>query len=181
MSADHQADGSVSGEVGSDLPEATPEQLARQALVRVKDAAQRRGAKPTSPGRGVDRGGRPVKARPGDPELVGATIGDLLAQRGWNQRVTIASLFARWPELVGNQLAEHCRPRSYDEGRLHVTADSTVWATHLRALAPDLLRRLADELGPNVVQDVRITGPTAPSWRHGPRHVRGRGPRDTYG
>ncbi|MQA04338.1 MAG: DUF721 domain-containing protein [Streptosporangiales bacterium] len=158
-----------------------PEQLAREALVRVKEAAQRRGARPGSAGGSRDRGQAPAKARPGDPELVGATIGDLLAQRGWNQRVTIASLFARWPELVGAQLAEHCRPRSYDEGKLHVTADSTVWATHLRALAPRLLERLAEELGPNIVQDVRITGPTAPSWRHGPRHVRGRGPRDTYG
>ena len=28
---------------------------------------------------------------------------------------------------------------------------------------------------------VAITGPVAPSWRKGGRHVKGRGPRDTYG
>lgn len=168
------------GQVPAD-DQVPPEELAREALNRVKEAAQRRGASPVSGTSTGTRAQRPAKARPGDPELVGTVISDLLAQRGWGERVTIASLFARWDELVGAQVAEHCRPRSYDEGRLHVTADSTVWATHLRALAPELLRRLAEELGPDVVRDVRITGPTAPSWRRGPRHVRGRGPRDTYG
>lgn len=159
---------------------ASPEELAREALTRAKEAAARRGARPGGDA-GGRRGGAPARTRPGDPELVGAAIDDLLAQRGWQQRITVATLFARWGALVGEQLAEHCRPRSYDEGRLHVTADSTSWATHLRALAPELLRRLAEELGQNVVTEVRITGPTAPSWRHGPRHIRGRGPRDTYG
>lgn len=160
--------------------EPAPAELAREALARVKDAAQRRGAQPgsTSTRRSRDA---PRRVKPGDPELVGSTIADLMAQRGWDARATVASIFARWADLVGAQVAEHCQPRSYDEGQLHVTADSTVWATHLRALTPELLRRLGEELGPDVVRDVRITGPTAPSWRHGPRHVRGRGPRDTYG
>lgn len=157
-----------------------PADLARAALNRVKDVALRRGATPGS-GSGRSRRPEPRKVRPGDPELVGSTIDELMTQRGWDERATIGALFGRWPDLVGSQLAEHCRPRSYDEGRLHVTADSTAWATHLRALAPELLRRLGEELGADVVRDVRITGPTAPSWRHGPRHVRGRGPRDTYG
>lgn len=168
-------------ERATDAPgETPPEDLAREALNRVKDAAQRRGGQPGSGG-GRRARGVPRRVKPGDPELVGSTIDDLMAQRGWGARATIAALFARWADLVGPQVADHCQPRSYDEGKLHVTADSTVWATHLRALTPELLRRLSEELGPDVVQDVRITGPTAPSWRRGPRYVRGRGPRDTYG
>jgi len=31
------------------------------------------------------------------------------------------------------------------------------------------------------VQRLRVHGPTAPDWRHGPLRVTGRGPRDTYG
>lgn len=158
-----------------------PAELARAALNRAKDAAQRRGAVPGSSSRGRRRDAPAPRTRPGDPELVGRTIDDLLTERGWDQRATVAALFGRWPDLVGEQLAEHCAPRSYEDGRLHVTADSTAWATHLRALAPELVRRLTEELGAGVVRDVHITGPTAPSWRRGPRHVRGRGPRDTYG
>ena len=32
-----------------------------------------------------------------------------------------------------------------------------------------------------VVSEIRFVGPTAPSWKKGPRSVPGRGPRDTYG
>ena len=35
--------------------------------------------------------------------------------------------------------------------------------------------------GDGVVTVLKISGPTAPSWRKGPRHISGRGPRDTYG
>jgi predicted nucleic acid-binding Zn ribbon protein len=62
-----------------------------------------------------------------------------------------------------------------------VQADSTAWATQLRLLQRQLLGRLAAGLGDGVVTRMRIHGPTAPSWRRGPRHVSGRGPRDTYG
>jgi predicted nucleic acid-binding Zn ribbon protein len=44
-----------------------------------------------------------------------------------------------------------------------------------------LLATIAAAVGDKVVTSLRITGPTAPSWRKGPRHVSGRGPRDTYG
>ena len=38
-----------------------------------------------------------------------------------------------------------------------------------------------DELGPGTVRDITVLGPAAPSWKHGKLHVKGRGPRDTYG
>ncbi|EBV8528738.1 DUF721 domain-containing protein, partial [Streptococcus agalactiae] len=39
-----------------------------------------------------------------------------------------------------------------------------------------------EALGPGVVTRIEVAGPQAPSWRKGPRTVRGgRGPRDTYG
>ena len=36
-------------------------------------------------------------------------------------------------------------------------------------------------LGDDVVKQVQVRGPAAPSWRRGARRVSGRGPRDTYG
>lgn len=156
-----------------------PRELARAALERVKETAERRGAVPGSAARWPAT--RPTRARPGDPEPIGASVRDLLTERGWNARATVATLFGRWADLVGSQVADHCHPTTYEEGRLQIEADSTAWATHLRALTPQLMHRLEEELGAGVVRQVRIAGPTAPTWRHGPRHVRGRGPRDTYG
>jgi predicted nucleic acid-binding Zn ribbon protein len=70
---------------------------------------------------------------------------------------------------------------SLRDGQLTLQAESTAWATQLRLLAPKLLSILATEVGAGVVTKLSVHGPAAPSWKKGPRTVRGRGPRDTYG
>ncbi len=121
------------------------------------------------------------RARRDDPQRLGQAIGGLLDQRGWQQRAAIGSVFGRWAEIVGPDLAAHTRPDSFADGELAVTADSTAWATQVRLLAPQLVRRLAAELGDGTVRRVKVRGPEAPRQRGGWRVPGGRGPRDTYG
>lgn len=117
-----------------------------------------------------------------DPQLLDATLGRLVAQRGWELELRVRGVFARWPELVGAEIAAHCTPETFTIGNLVVRTDSTAWATQLRLLAPDLLRRLNLELGAGTVTGIDVQGPVGPSWRKGRRSTRdGRGPRDTYG
>jgi predicted nucleic acid-binding Zn ribbon protein len=101
--------------------------------------------------------------------------------QGWNEQLVSASVFGRWAELVGADVAEHATPISLKDGELTVAASSTAWATQLRTLQRQLLGKIAAGLGPNVVRRMKIQGPSAPTWRKGPRHAPGRGPRDTYG
>ena len=116
-----------------------------------------------------------------DPQLLGRLASRLIADRGWGDRVSIGVVFGRWPHLVGADIAEHSHPVSLQDGELLVRASSTAWATQLRLLQRQLLARIASGVGPGVVTRLRIQGPAAPNWVHGPRHIRGRGPRDTYG
>jgi predicted nucleic acid-binding Zn ribbon protein len=51
----------------------------------------------------------------------------------------------------------------------------------VRLLVPTLLRRLTEEVGEGVVEQVQVLGPAGPSFRRGRRTVRGPGPGDTYG
>ncbi|HEY9476035.1 MAG TPA: DciA family protein, partial [Mycobacteriales bacterium] len=90
-------------------------------------------------------------------------------------------VLARWPELVGPDIAGHSRPVSLQAGELVVQAQSTAWATQLRLLAPRLVTQINTGLGRRLVNTVRVNGPTAPSWHRGPLRVNGPGPRDTYG
>jgi predicted nucleic acid-binding Zn ribbon protein len=117
-----------------------------------------------------------------DPQLLDSTIGRLISEQGWGTDVRVHGVFSRWDHLVGGEVALHCRPESYADGRLVVRTDSTAWATQMRLLAPTVLRRLNEELGHGTVTVVDVLGPRGPTWRKGPRSVRdGRGPRDTYG
>ena len=92
------------------------------------------------------------------------------------------TLLARWPCWSVRANAAHSWPESYADTVLTVRTESTVWATPLRLMAPQLVARLNEQLGDGTVTRVKVLGPDAPSWKKGPRSVRdGRGPRDTYG
>jgi predicted nucleic acid-binding Zn ribbon protein len=165
--------------------------LAREALARAKADARERGSRPARPDRNpqpdASEGAAP---RPGrgrrrdDPEPLGAAIEGLIDAQGWREPAAVASVFGRWAQIVGADLAAHTRPDTLADGELTVTADSTAWATQLRLLAAQLVRRLNAELGDGVVRQVRVRGPAAasPGRRPGQWRVRdSRGPRDTYG
>ncbi|QWC86855.1 DUF721 domain-containing protein [Nocardioidaceae bacterium] len=116
-----------------------------------------------------------------DPQTAAASLGRLVAEQGWSTDLRVHGVMARWAGVVGEDIAAHTTPESYDGGRLVVRAESTAWATQLTLLASSLVARLNAELGDGTVTFLEIQGPRGPSWRRGNRRVKGRGPRDTYG
>jgi len=139
------------------------------------------GSRPAA-GRGTG-GSAPARGRPRreDPQPLASALGGLLDGRGWQQRAAIGSVFGRWPDIVGRDLGAHTRPDSFADGELVVTADSTAWATQVRLLAAELIRRLAAELGDGTVRRVKVRGPAPPRPRGGWRVPGSKGPGDTYG
>ena len=130
------------------------------------------------------QGGRVSGAHPDDrdPQTLASTLRRIVGDRGWELDLRVHGVFARWAELVGDDIAAHTTPESFNEGRLVVRTDSTAWATQLALLAPQLVRRLNEELGSGTVVAIDVLGPQGPTWKRGPRSIRGaRGPRDTYG
>lgn len=149
------------------------------------------GSRPGGRGKGTRRSEdrrktqpRPSGAGPDDrdPQTLDAALGRLMAERGWETDVAVAGALARWADIVGPEVAAHCRAERYADAELTVRADSTVWATQVRMLAPTVVRRLNEELGDGTVRRVKVLGPAQPGWGRGARRLRGgRGPRDTYG
>jgi predicted nucleic acid-binding Zn ribbon protein len=116
-----------------------------------------------------------------DPAPLGATMKRWLGDAGAGADLTKATVLGRWAEIVGAEVADHCEPVSLVDGELVLRAESTAWATQLRMLAPQIVAKINREVGHGSVLRIRAQGPSGPSWRFGPRHVSGRGPRDTYG
>jgi predicted nucleic acid-binding Zn ribbon protein len=156
--------------------------LVRAALARAKEQARARGVVGSAARRRVRPPADAARTGDRDPTPFGTAIRELLAERGWERTEQVATVMGRWEEIVGPDLAAHCRPESLRGGELVVVAESTAWATQLRLLTATLLARIATDVGTGLVTSVRVHGPTTPSWRKGPRRVTGgRGPRDTYG
>ncbi|OBH00762.1 hypothetical protein A5696_15005 [Mycobacterium sp. E2699] len=172
----------LGGLTGIDLVRRTLEEARAAARAQGKDAGRGRSA-PAAPRRVA--GQRRSWSGPGpdtrDPQPLGRLARDLAKKRGWSTRVAEGTVLGHWPSVVGHQIADHATPTALSDGVLSVTAESTAWATQLRMMQAQLLAKIAAAVGNGVVTSLKITGPTAPSWRKGPRHIAGRGPRDTYG
>jgi predicted nucleic acid-binding Zn ribbon protein len=170
----------VSAEGPDPNPAPRPGDAARKLLARArsaKPAPVRRPRRPSSvdqPWSGAGPDGR-------DPARLGDAVDELVRDRDWTRTLTAAGLLPRWEQIVGSDIAAHCRPERLEAGELTCIAESTAWATQLRFMSAQLLVRIANEVGPGVVVRLRVRGPSVPDWRHGPLRVTGRGPRDTYG
>jgi predicted nucleic acid-binding Zn ribbon protein len=172
----------------SDYPQLRGSDLARAALAAARAASGGPEAKRNKfvrRGAGaVDRRRRRwsgVGADERDPQPLGRIVSRIAVERGWSPRLTTGRLFDRWAQIVGEEVAVHAQPVELKDGELTVRVDSTAWATQLRLLQKQLLTKIAGGVGHDVVKRLKVLGPSAPSWRFGNRHVRGRGPRDTYG
>ena len=161
---------------------------AASALARARAAAAEKGLRPGMrpkrkrrfQGDGATLSGSARDGR--DPALLGDQLDRLLVDRGWKVDVAVGSVMGRWPEIVGTEVATHVEPVTFTDGVLTVRADSTAWATQIRLLASSLLARVEEEVGAGAVTELRVVGPSAPSWNRGSRRSPdSRGPRDTYG
>ncbi len=171
-------------------PRREPADLAKEAMERARASARLRGAARTSPQtharkRAKNRAETPTGTAPfspgRDPRPMDESVEALLRRMGWTEKVEVAAVTARWREVIGDQIADHCEPLSFDEGVLVLRASSTAWATQLSLISGQVTHRINEEFGRDVVKQLKVYGPTAASWKKGPRSVPGRGPRDTYG
>ena len=143
--------------------------------------ALRRATRSTAPAKGARRKPSSAAGVSRDPEPIGSVVDRLIVDQGWQDRSAVAVLMSDWAQIVGADIADHVAPASFDDGELVLQAESTAWATQMRLLLPQVQRAVDERVGRGVVRRIRVLGPQGPTWTAGPRRVKGRGPRDTYG
>lgn len=90
------------------------------------------------------------------PELLAA----LARRKGWGRRLEGARIHECWEEIAGEQLAAHAEPIRLHGGVLILRAESPAWATQVRYLTAELVRRANEILGEGQVSSVQVvTGP----------------------
>jgi predicted nucleic acid-binding Zn ribbon protein len=127
------------------------------------------------------RPGRRGAAGDGDDDLDGLTpltaaLDDVLRSMRAPSTRQIGGVFQRWSEAVGETVATHATPVSLEQGRLVVEVDEPGWATQLRYLEPELLRKLAAVAGEGTVTSIelRVARGAKGAKSTGPRHRGGR-------
>jgi predicted nucleic acid-binding Zn ribbon protein len=100
-----------------------------------------------------DRGGPDDRD---EPRPLRDALAEVSSDLGLPDPDAFGSLVTHWHELVGGEIAAHCRLQSLRDGVLRVTADTAPRATQLRYLESDLVRRASALVGPGIVRAVHV-------------------------
>jgi len=92
-------------------------------------------------------------------EAIGAVLSRLIARLGLDDEVRAWRAVEEWPQLVGPRLARHTRAVGIHRGTLRVEVEGSAWMHELGFLKRDLIRRIHQHLGSEVVRDVRFVVP----------------------
>lgn len=108
---------------------------------------------------------------PGDdhrlPRTIGESLSRVLRHLGAPAPDALETVFGQWERLVGARVAANAEPVSVHDGVLTVRAVDAAWANQLRWLERDLLERIREVVGDDVIRSIEV--------RTGPANVRGRG------
>lgn len=99
------------------------------------------------------RGGQRRKGR---MQSVGDLVGQVLGDLGLDGVAKAHAIGSQWSEIVGPQIASHCRPLGIRGEVLELEVDSPVWSQQLQLRKVELLARLAERLGPEAPSELRF-------------------------
>jgi predicted nucleic acid-binding Zn ribbon protein len=104
------------------------------------------------PGRGDERP---------DPRPVSESLDRVAVRLGAPGASVLRAVFAGWEDVVGSVVAAHTRPLLLRDRVLVVATEQPAWASQLRFLGPELVRRLAAVAGDGAVDrvEVRVVAP----------------------
>ena len=99
---------------------------------------------------------RPLPGDGHEPRPVKASLDDFAKRLGVPEAGPLATVFARWDDIVGASVAAHATPKSLVRGALVVAVDQPGWATQLRYLAPDIVARINEIAGQGTVERLEV-------------------------
>ena len=100
--------------------------------------------------------------KPGrDPAELGSVMTTIAGNGVWTANMKLAQLRNHWDQVVGQAIASHSAVADFTDGVLTIRAESTVWATQLTYLIPQLTDTIRRNLKGLTITEIRVTGPAA--------------------
>ncbi len=90
----------------------------------------------------------------GQPELLKFALSRQIRRMGCRKKIESAQVIARFKEVVGPQVAARATIESLTNGRLTLVVPETTWKQELNRSKDDLIKRLNESAGRNVVREI---------------------------
>lgn len=94
------------------------------------------------------------------PKKLGGVLEAVVSRLGLRRDLDDYRIFEAWERVVGEQIARNAQPVRLDAKRLVINVKNAVWMQELALLRADILRRINEWMGREVVQDLfLVLGP----------------------
>lgn len=103
----------------------------------------------------VENFGKPGR----DPIELGDVMSTIAGDGVWSTNLKLAQLRTHWDQVVGEGVAKHTAVTDFTNGVLTIRAESTIWATQLTYLIPQLTETIRGNLKGLTINEIRVTGP----------------------
>jgi hypothetical protein len=94
---------------------------------------------------------------------LGEVLPGVLRGAGLEPSSHIWQIVERWSEIVGPRVAQHASPAALRRGELVLAVPEATWRQELSFLAPEIARRVNQELEAEVVNSVRLNANALPA------------------
>lgn len=95
----------------------------------------------------------PAKQR-GQVTSLGEALHRLLCSWGVDGKVREQQVALHWPRIVGPRIATHTEALRVEDGTVYVRVGSAPWRTELMFMKKDIIDRLNQEAGREVIKDI---------------------------
>ena len=80
----------------------------------------------------------------------------VLRDLGLEESARVVRIADRWEEVVGSEVARHCRPTALRGDVLEATTDSSSWCQALQLRSPEILAALREAFGDEAPRELRL-------------------------
>ena len=98
---------------------------------------------------------RPLKRSP-DAHPIGKVVESILRRYRPQAGEAFSQIWDVWEKAVGHGIAAQARPAAFRNGVLVVHASNSVWLQQLQFLRPEIIAKLNDHCGRDVVRELKL-------------------------
>ena len=92
----------------------------------------------------------------GDFQHIGTILKTVLAASRQDADAQLVRIWDLWDEVVGKVVAENAQPEAFKGTLLVVRVGSSPWAHHLQFMKSDLIAKVNEALGGELVNEIRF-------------------------
>ncbi|MBN1466366.1 DUF721 domain-containing protein [candidate division KSB1 bacterium] len=90
------------------------------------------------------------------PRHISESLRSLIGDLGFEKRIDQVKLMQKWPDIVGENIAQIAVAERVSDGILYVKVKSMTWRTELLFQRQNILERITRQFGDKIITDIRF-------------------------